>query len=59
MALDDILSELDKNTQGSVLKAIENYEQVFITATDLGTFEPEHLSTAALYTVVDGTVSKK
>jgi DNA replication and repair protein RecF len=59
LALDDILSELDKNTQGSVLKAIENYEQVFITAADLGTFKPEHLSKAALYTVVDGTVSTK
>jgi len=59
LALDDILSELDKNTQGLVLKAIENYEQVFITAADLGTFEPEHLSTADLYTVVEGTVSKK
>lgn len=58
LALDDILSELDKRTQSLVLKSIENYEQVFITATDLGTFEPEHLSTAALYTVDDGMVSK-
>lgn len=55
LVLDDVMSELDKHRQNLLIRTFECV-QTFITATDLGAIQNEHLIRGKIFTVVDGTV---
>lgn len=57
LLLDDVLSEMDAHRRRCVLGALADYQQVLITTTDLDRFSADFLASAALYNVVDGSVS--
>lgn len=56
LLLDDVLSELDAGRRRYLLEEATAYEQVLITATDLGAFDPAFLEQAALFVVSGGQV---
>ncbi|MGQ9571668.1 MAG: DNA replication/repair protein RecF [Dehalococcoidia bacterium] len=56
LLLDDVLSELDSRRRTAVMAAIADYEQVLITATELGPFSPDFLAGAALFRVAAGSL---
>jgi len=57
LLLDDVLSEMDGGRRRCVLQAIADYQQVLITATDLGPFPAQFLAQAALYRLAAGNVT--
>ena len=56
LLLDDVLSELDAERRHHLLKAVLEYQQVMITATDLDRFPSEFLNRAEKFKVIAGTV---
>jgi len=56
LLLDDVLSELDEERRGQLLKSVLDYQQVLITATELDRFPADFLSRAARFKVEGGRV---
>mgnify|MGYP003875570781 CR=1 FL=1 len=56
LLLDDVLSELDEERRGQLLKSVLDYRQVLITATELDRFPADFLSRAARFKVEGGRV---
>jgi DNA replication and repair protein RecF len=56
LLLDDVLSELDSQRRQHLLDAIEEYQQVLVTATDPDRFPSSFLSNAARFIVENGTI---
>ena len=54
LLLDDVFSELDHLRRDYLLDQIVQYEQIFLTSTDLTSFPPEILQRAHIYHIVDG-----
>jgi DNA replication and repair protein RecF len=57
LLLDDILSEMDAERARSVIQAVASYDQLLVTATDLGRFPLGFLDGAAAFSVAAGTVT--
>ncbi|MBM3957696.1 MAG: DNA replication/repair protein RecF, partial [Gemmatimonadetes bacterium] len=57
LALDDVLSELDRERRRLVLEAAAEYEQVLLTTTDFDLVEPSFLAAASRYEVDAGQVA--
>lgn len=55
--LDDVLSELDAQRRGFIMKALPGYGQVISTATELDRFEQSFLAGGGVFHVVNGTVT--
>jgi DNA replication and repair protein RecF len=55
LLLDDVFSELDHLRRDYLLNQVIQYEQVFLTSTDLTNFPLEILQRASIYHIVDGT----
>jgi DNA replication and repair protein RecF len=56
LLLDDILSEMDAHRRETVMAAIADVDQLFITGTDLDRFPAGFLSTAKLFAVESGSI---
>ena len=54
--LDDVFSELDLQRRKHLLALVTLYQQVLITATDLGCFEPSFLAGATRFRVSQGVI---
>jgi len=59
LLLDDVLSELDSARRHHILESISSYEQVIMTAIDLGDFAPSFLAQASLFEVGEGKVESR
>ncbi len=57
LLLDDILSEMDAGRARSVIEAVSTYDQLLVTATDLGRFPQGFLDRADVFSVAAGTVA--
>ena len=57
LLLDDILSEMDAGRARSVIEAVSTYDQLLVTATDLGRFPQGFLDRADVFSVAGGTVA--
>lgn len=57
LLLDDIVSELDEKRRRSVLGSLDDFDQVWLTATDTSTLSEAWLADTSVYRVVAGTVS--
>ncbi|MFH1084159.1 MAG: DNA replication/repair protein RecF [Chloroflexota bacterium] len=57
LLLDDALSELDQRRAQLLLAAVADAEQVLITTTDLGHYDPDFLRRATLWRVAAGSVT--
>lgn len=55
LILDDVMSELDKHRQNLLIRTFQRV-QTFITATELGAIQNEHLARGRVLTVVNGAV---
>jgi DNA replication and repair protein RecF len=55
LILDDVMSELDKHRQNLLIRTFDRV-QTFITATELGAIQSEHLTRGKILTVVNGAV---
>lgn len=58
LLLDDVLSELDKSRQNSLLEYIKNKTQTIITTTDLRNIELEKMKDYTLFKVDKGTIEE-
>jgi DNA replication and repair protein RecF len=56
LLLDDVLSELDLERRGALLRHVGGGGQVVITSVDVGPFPPELLAGATVWSVESGTV---
>ncbi|MBT3363665.1 MAG: DNA replication/repair protein RecF [Chloroflexi bacterium] len=56
LLLDDVLSELDSERRRHLLKAVLNYDQAVITATDWDHFDADFLSKASRFKVSGGSL---
>ena len=56
LLLDDVLSELDSARRAHVLERVGQYQQCFITTTDVGPIGEEFLSQMSRFVVKDGRV---
>jgi DNA replication and repair protein RecF len=56
LLLDDVFSELDHLRRDYLLNQVRQYQQVFLTTTDLSGFSAEILQQAHIYHMVDGQV---
>ena len=54
--LDDVFSELDAERRKHLLALVGRYQQVLITATDLGCFEPSFLANTMRFRVSQGII---
>ena len=54
--LDDVFSELDLQRRKHLLALVTLYQQVLITATDLGCFEPSFLAGTTMFRVSGGVI---
>ena len=59
LLLDDVLSELDSARRHHILESISSYEQVIMTAIDLGDFAPSFLAQALLFEVGEGKIESR
>jgi len=59
LLLDDVFSELDHLRREYLLTQVQQYQQVFLTATDLTGFPPEIVTQAHLYHVENGTIQEE
>jgi len=58
LLLDDVMSELDKERRRCLMDAINGEQQVIITTTDLGSFEPSFLEQATVWEIRGGRMEK-
>ncbi len=58
LLLDDVMSELDEERRRYLMEAIHGDQQVMVTTTDLGYFEPSFLEQAAVWAVDGGRIEK-
>jgi len=58
LLLDDVMSELDKERRRCLMDAINKEQQVIITTTDLGSFEPSFLEQATVWEIRGGRMEK-
>ena len=56
LLLDDVLSEMDAARRRSVLASVADYEQIFVTGTDLDRFPSRFRSRATLFAIEAGYV---
>ena len=59
LLLDDVFSELDSLRRDYLLTQVRQYQQVFLTATDLTGFPAEIVTQAHLYHVENGTIQEQ
>ena len=57
LLLDDILSEMDAGRARSVIEAVSDYDQLLVTATDVGRFPRQFLDRAAVFSVDAGAIA--
>ena len=57
LLLDDILSEMDAGRARSVIEAVSDYDQLLVTATDVGRFPTQFLDRAAVFSVDAGAIA--
>ena len=57
LLLDDVLSELDLERRGALLRHVATGGQVVITSVDAGPFPPDLIAGAAVWNVEAGTVT--
>lgn len=57
MLLDEILVELDTKRREDLLVALQNFEQVLMTTTDLNLFERDFVNSSVIWTVENGFIS--
>jgi DNA replication and repair protein RecF len=58
LLLDDVMSELDEERRRYLMEAIHGDQQVIVTTTDLGYFEPSFLEQAAVWKVHEGRIDQ-
>jgi DNA replication and repair protein RecF len=56
MLLDDVFSELDQQRRKHLLALVSQYQQVLVTTTELGYFEPSFLAGATMFQVSQGCI---
>jgi DNA replication and repair protein RecF len=56
LLLDDVLSELDAERRGALLRRIAGEGQVIVTSAEVGPFPPELISEARVWTVHEGQI---
>jgi DNA replication and repair protein RecF len=56
LLLDDVLSELDAERRGALLRKVAGEGQVIITSVEAGPFPPDLISDARVWTVNQGTI---
>ena len=56
LLLDDVLSELDAERRGALLRKVGDGGQVIITSAEAGPFPPELITAARVWTVTAGTI---
>ncbi len=56
--LDEVMAELDLQRRSDLLHFVEKSEQVLMTATDAGMFDPEFVQHSEVWRVADGAVRK-
>jgi DNA replication and repair protein RecF len=56
LLLDDVLSELDAERRGALLRKVGDGGQVIITSAEAGPFPPELITEARVWTVTSGTI---
>jgi DNA replication and repair protein RecF len=59
LLLDDVMSELDEVRRGQVLGAVAPEQQVIMTATELGSVDPQFLRQAKLFEVEAGAIGER
>jgi DNA replication and repair protein RecF len=59
LLLDDVMSELDEVRRGQVLGAVAPEQQVIMTATELGSVDPQFLRRAKLFEVEAGAIRER
>jgi DNA replication and repair protein RecF len=57
LLLDDVLSELDDMRRHHLLDAIQSYQQVVFTTTDIGQFAPGFIAQAMVFKVSAGSIA--
>ncbi len=58
LLLDDVLSELDKDRQNSLLDYIKDKTQTFITATDINEINIKKIEKYKIYRIENGTIKE-
>jgi DNA replication and repair protein RecF len=58
LLLDDVMSELDEERRRYLMEAIHGDQQVIVTTTDLGYFDPSFLEQAAVWRVQEGRIDQ-
>lgn len=57
LLLDDVTSELDKNRRESLLKFIDQNNQIFVTTTDLNELDSDFVKKARIFNIKQGKVT--
>ena len=58
LLLDDVLSELDKDRQNSLLEYIKNKTQTFITSTDINEINIDKINNYKVYIIENGAIKE-
>jgi DNA replication and repair protein RecF len=56
LLLDDVLSELDGERRGALLRQVASAGQVIITSVEAGPFPPELIANSTVWTVIEGKI---
>ncbi len=56
--LDEVMAELDLQRRADLLQYVEKSEQVLLTATDAGMFDPQFVERAQVWRVEEGAIKK-
>ena len=58
LLLDDVLSELDKDRQNSLLEYIKDKTQTFITSTDINEINTERIQKFKVFIIENGAIKE-